>query len=164
MKCDCRSYQMLSPYGRFRDASAMTTSRIASAATVTPASHHQKRRASSSTRVDDVPRPLVIVATLGGPDHAAEAHPRRRGGWCATRAPPRSGGGDQPAQVPELLGLGAQRELERLHPLEVPVDRVVEVDADAAVHVQRRVTDPAATLRRPELGGGDLHAGVGAGG
>ena len=50
----------------------------------------------------------------------------------------------------------AERELVRLQPQEVAVDGVVEVDADAAVDVQRGVSDPVAALGRPVLRGRDL--------
>ena len=51
----------------------------------------------------------------------------------------------------ELRCRRAERELVALAPHDVPVDRVVEVDAHAAVDVQRRVRDVVATLGRPEL-------------
>ena len=43
-------------------------------------------------------------------------------------------------------------ELELLGPEEVAVQRVVDVDADAAVQVLRGVHDALAALGRPELG------------
>ena len=49
-----------------------------------------------------------------------------------------------------------------LDPQEVAVDRVVDVDADAAVDVQRGVRDAAAALGRPELRGRDLERDVAA--
>ena len=66
--------------------------------------------------------------------------------------PARTADGAQLAVAPpssELVVLGGQ---------EVAVQRVVEVDADAAVDVYGGVRDPVARLGRPELRGGDLGA------
>src|SRR5581483_8264689 len=64
--------------------------------------------------------------------------------------------GDQAAEPHELRRRAAERVLDLLRPQEVAVDRIVDVDRDAAVDVEARVADPAAGLRRPELRGRDL--------
>src|SRR5438105_13152661 len=56
------------------------------------------------------------------------------------------------AQLHELGGGRAQGELALLGPEEVTVQRVVDVDADAAVQVLGGVHDPLAAFGRPELG------------
>ncbi len=64
-----------------------------------------------------------------------------------------------PAELEQLRRGAAERELELLRQQEVPVQRVVLVDAHAAVQVLRGVHDPLAALGRPELRHRDLGRG-----
>src|SRR3954471_22084312 len=159
MICDWPRYQIPSSKGRSREATAITTIRSTSPSTEIPTNLAANEPVDRSTVGSRTEAALGTVATLRRgrtPSAGGSVEFWRRWGDAARG----SGRGDEPAEVPQLLGLGAQRELELLEPLEVPVDRVVEVDADAAVHVERSMAHPAAALRRPELRGGDLHARV----
>src|SRR5262249_47740771 len=53
-------------------------------------------------------------------------------------------GGDERAEAHQLRRGRAERVLELLRPQEVAVDRIIDVDADAAVNVQRGMADAAA--------------------
>src|SRR4051794_22644624 len=85
---------------------------------------------------------------------------------CAPRSAPhwrrdagrqlRGGVGEVLTDDEQLGGGAAQRELGLLDPQEVAVDRVVEVDADAAVDVQAGVAELVAAFARPPLRRGDL--------
>src|SRR5262245_59840352 len=66
--------------------------------------------------------------------------------------------GDRFAQRGELAGCGAERELDGLRPQVVAMDRIVDVNPDAAVQVLGGVDDAVAGLRRPEVGDPDLVA------
>src|SRR4029453_18474580 len=85
-----------------------------------------------------------------------------RGGpawWCPrVTATARSGptealapSSDRLAQRCQLPRAGAQRQLQRLRPQVVAVDRIVDVHPDAAVEVLRGIGDAVTRLRRPEL-------------
>ena len=71
-----------------------------------------------------------------------------------SRAAPASGGrfGELAADPQQLPGGAADRELGLLGGQEVAVHGVIDVDADAAVHVHRGVRDAVARLGRPERG------------
>src|SRR5206468_4364927 len=63
----------------------------------------------------------------------------------------RPAAGHVAAELGELGQRGPELELEALAPQEMPVDRVLDVGAQAAVQVLRRGRDARAGLRRPEL-------------
>src|SRR4051794_31412315 len=67
--------------------------------------------------------------------------------------------GEDLAELQQLLLGPAEVELEPLGPEVVAVQRVVAVDADAAVEVLGGGGDALATFGHPELGGGDLGGG-----
>src|SRR3954452_16435915 len=72
--------------------------------------------------------------------------------------PGRSDGlvGEELAEVAEVAAAGAEGELELLGPAVVAVQRVVAVDADAAVEVLRGAHDALAGVGGEVLGDGDL--------